>query len=738
MRATNKIKSYFKLRKLMMTHKNIYDASTARSIERKWQKIWEKNETYKAEVSEKEPFYILDMFPFPSGSGLHVGHPLGYIGTDTRGRFERMKNKNVLHTMGFDSFGLAAEQYAIETNQHPEVTTNENIKTYKQQLKSLGLGHDETRSVETSNPEFYKWTQWIFIQLFNSYFDEETNKAQNVEKLITEFQTGVRLTDVPWSEMTFNEQQKVINSYRLAYKDEVEVNWCPGLGTVLSDSEITSEGLSDRGNYPVFKQKMKQWVLKITAYSERLYADLEDLNWPDYLKTQQRNWIGTPDNQKMKNWVFSRQRYWGEPFPIVFDSEGIVYCVPTDTLPVTLPEMVDFKPPMFNSDDSTSKPLAPLERVNDWIEVQMDLGDGLKTYYRETNTMPNWAGSSWYYLKYLNRDNSIFIDPEIEKYWMGATSTNPNGGVDLYVGGVEHINSHLIYARFWHKFLYDLGFVTSSEPFNEMFNQGYVQASCYRDVRNIPVPAKEVTSNDGKFFHEGVEVFQEFGKMGKSLKNVITPEEVSEQYGVDTFRLYLMSMAPLNVSRPWDDRTIVGSFKLLQRLWRLIIDEETGEVKSFNVETSDDLKLRLNVVIKEAETGYKDLSPNIISARIGSVVSFLIKNPEMVSKESVETLIKIISPLTPHFAEEIWEKLGYDSSIIFEDFPTVFIVEEKVQNVKYPIQVNGKVKAFVEISETASIEEIKNIISGMETIEEFVKEAKKIIIIPKKIVSIVV
>ncbi|HVV36659.1 MAG TPA: leucine--tRNA ligase, partial [Acidimicrobiales bacterium] len=743
-----------------------YDARAAELFEHKWQSYWTNHNTWEVPnpsgplsdgwdaVADRPKQFILDMFPYPSGSGLHVGHPLGYIGTDVYGRYLRMKGFNVVHTIGYDAFGLPAEQYAVETGQHPRITTENNINNMRRQLQRLGLAHDERRAVSTTDPAFVRWTQWIFLQIYNAYCNDEGVARPIAEKIAElEQQPG-------WADKSPKQKAEEIDSYRLVYRTEAMVNWCPGLGTVLANEEVTPDGRSDRGNFPVYKRPLTQWMMRITAYADRLLDDLEALDWPEPVKLMQRNWIGRstgahvdfatsagpikvfttrpdtlfgatfmvlapehalvdalttdaqraevdayraaaektteqertaesrektgvfigayatnpvngqeipiyiadyvlagygtgaimavpaederdfafaakyglpvirtvqpptdwPDDQaytgdgvsinseflngmamaeakatiirwleergvgtgavttKLRDWLFSRQRYWGEPFPIVYDTDGVAHPLPESMLPVELPELDDFAP-RSRPDDPDAQPEPPLSRSPEWVNVELDLGDGPKPYLRETNTMPQWAGSCWYYLRYLDPTNeNAFVDPATERYWMGSSGTA--GGVDLYVGGVEHAVLHLLYARFWHKVLFDLGHVSTPEPFQRLFNQGMIQAAAYTDERGMYVNAHDVVEEaDGTFTLNGVKkVNREFGKMGKSLKNSVTPDEIYASYGADTLRVYEMAMGPLDASRPWRSDDIVGAHRLLQRAWRAIVSEATGEL----------------------------------------------------------------------------------------------------------------------------------------------------------------
>ncbi|HEX5301962.1 MAG TPA: class I tRNA ligase family protein, partial [Streptosporangiaceae bacterium] len=574
-----------------------YDARLAGEIELRWQERWEREGTFRAANPASEPpdgalpdgalsagfgaeagrpkFYLLDFFPYPSGIGLHVGHPLGYIGTDVFGRYLRMTGHHVLHPFGFDTFGLPAEQYAIDTGQHPAVTVRQNAAVMRRQLRRMGLAHDHRREIMTSDPSYYRWTQWIFLRIFGSWYDPDAGplgRARPIDDLVAEFAAGRRATPDgrPWRDLTAGEQRDIVDGHRLAYPAEQVVNWCPGLGTVLADEEVTGEGRSAVGNYPVHRRPLRQWMLRITAFAERLLAGLDDVDWPERVKRLQRNWIGPSGGPyHMKDWLFSRQRYWGEPFPIVYGEAdpGRPIALPEDMLPVTLPPMTDFRPV---PQDDASDPVPALARAPGWGQVTLDLGDGPRRYRRELNVMPQWAGSCWYHLRYLDpADDGSLADPAIERYWMSPS------GVDLYVGGVEHAVLHLLYARFWHLVLYDRGVVSSPEPFGRLFNQGYILADAFTDARGLYVPAAEVTRTSGGWSHGGQPVTRRAGKMGKSLKNGVSPDEIYSSYGADTLRLYEMAMGPLDGDRPWRADDITGMHRFLQRLWRLIIDEST-------------------------------------------------------------------------------------------------------------------------------------------------------------------
>jgi leucyl-tRNA synthetase len=904
-----------------------YTAALAAEIESSWQARWLREGTFEApnpagplaepdKVAGRPRRYVLDMLPYPSGIGLHVGHPLGYIATDVHARFKRMTGHNVLHAMGFDAFGLPAEQYAVQTGQHPRVTTEASIATMKAQLGRLGLAHDERRSVATTDPEFYRWTQWIFLQVYNSWYDAEAGRARPVAELEAELAAGTRavpsgVADVPpglgWDELDSVSRRRVVDAHRLAYLSHSAVNWCPGLGTVLANEEVTSEGRSDRGNFPVFKRDLRQWMMRITSYADRLLADLDHLDWPESIKLQQRNWIGRsegaqvaftstagvievfttrPDTlfgatfmvlapehpmvdllatgawgdvpeswtggaatprdaveayrrstelrtelerqtegrdktgvftggyatnpvtgepipvfvadyvlmgygtgaimavpgqderdwefatrfgldivrtvqppedfdgeaftgdgpainsandtisldglpvaeakariidwleerglgrrtvtYKLRDWLFSRQRYWGEPFPVVYDEDGLPRGLPDSMLPVELPEVDDYSPKTFAEDDVTSEPQPPLARAEDWVTVTLDLGDGPKQYRRETNTMPQWAGSCWYELRYLDPTNAErFVDPEVERYWMGPQGDDPVGGVDLYVGGAEHAVLHLLYARFWHKVLYDLGHLSSSEPFHRLINQGMIQAYAYTDERGQFVPAEEVEEDGrGAFTYEGEPVNREYGKMGKSLKNMVTPDDMFEAYGADTFRLYEMSMGPLAVSRPWETRAVIGSHRFLQRLWRNIVDEETGALRISEDVADDETRRLLHRTIDRVTHDFDTLSSNTAIARMIELNNHVVKQGTM-HREVAEAITLMLAPLAPHIAEELWSRLGHEESLTFEPFPVADPELLTVESVTCVVQVAGKVRDRIEVSPSIGEDELR-------------------------------
>ena len=938
-----------------------YTAEMANEIEKKWQAYWRDNHTFYApnpvgdlapQASQgqtelpKDKLNVQDMFPYPSGAGLHVGHPLSYIATDVYARYNRMLGKNVLHTLGYDAFGLPAEQYAIQTGTHPRTTTEANIANMRRQLAMLGLGHDPRRSVATTDPEFYRWTQWIFLQIYNAWFDEEQQKARPIEDLVRDLLAGARRTKDGrnFRDLTTEEKHKAIDEFRLVYLSDSMVNWCPGLGTVLANEEVTAEGRSERGNYPVFRKRLRQWMMRITDYSDRLLDDLDLLEWPEKVKSMQRNWIGrsrgaevvfespagditvfttrpdtlfgasyvvlapehslvddlvadsyptdvdtrwtngeatpreavdaylrsiaaksdverqenkektgvflgtyavnpvngeqvpifiadyvltgygtgaimavpahderdyefatvfglpiTPvldgdvseaaftgdathinsanesgldlngmgkeeaieaalgwvvDKQKgsekiqykLRDWLFARQRYWGEPFPIVYDENGQAHGLPEDMLPVELPQVEDYNPVAFDPEDADSEPAPPLAKATDWVEVELDLGHGKQKYWRDTNVMPQWAGSSWYQLRYIDPTNTdALVDIENERYWTGPRpeehGANDPGGVDLYVGGVEHAVLHLLYARFWHKVLYDLGFVTSKEPYRRLFNQGYIQAYAYTDSRGVYVPAAEVEEKDGKFFYQGEEVNREYGKMGKSLKNSVAPDEVVEDYGADTLRVYEMSMGPLDTSRPWATKDVVGAQRFLQRLWRLVVDEATGEVTVVDASlTEDDLKA-LHRTIAGVRDDYAHLRDNTVAAKLIEYVNYLTKTyPSGAPRDAVEPLVQMVSPLAPHIAEELWSLLGHPETITFEPFPEFAEQWLTDDTVEVPVQINGKVKARIDVATDASKDDLEAAALADDRVTELVagKTVVKVIAIPGRMVNLVV
>jgi leucyl-tRNA synthetase len=941
-----------------------YTAELADRIERTWQDNWERMGTFHVpnpvgslapsdgSAVPEDKLFVQDMFPYPSGEGLHVGHPLGYIATDVYARYHRMTGRNVLHALGFDAFGLPAEQYAVQTGTHPRIRTEANITNFRRQLGRLGFGHDNRRRFATTDVEFYKWTQWIFLQIYNAWFDTAANKARPIAELVAEFDSGARQLDDgrDWATLSAGERADVIDSYRLVYRSEEMVNWCPGLGTVLANEEVTAEGRSDRGNFPVFRKRLRQWMMRITAYADRLLDDLDLLEWPDKVKTMQRNWIGrstgaaalfsactaggeavdievfttrpdtlfgatylvlAPEHElvdrlaaaawpegvdpqwtyggatpadavaayrravaaksdlerqenkaktgvflgtyatnpangeqvpifiadyvlvgygtgaimavpghdqrdwefahefglpiveviaggdisqsahtgdgvlvnsdyldgmdvsaakeaitrrleadgrgwarieyKLRDWLFARQRYWGEPFPIVYDSDGRPHALDEASLPVELPDVPDYSPVQFDPDDADSEPSPPLAKATDWVHVELDLGDGLKPYTRDTNVMPQWAGSSWYELRYTDPHNSErFCARENEAYWMGPRPAEHGpddpGGVDLYVGGVEHAVLHLLYARFWHKVLYDLGHVSSREPYRRLVNQGYIQAFAYTDSRGAYVPAAEVIERDGKFLYPGpdgeIEVFQEFGKIGKSLKNSVSPDEICDNYGADTLRVYEMAMGPLEASRPWATKDVIGAYRFLQRVWRLVVDEQTGETRVAGHAALDETTLRLlHRTIAGVSDDYAGLRNNTAVAKLIEYTNHLTKqHRDSVPRAAVEPLVLMLAPLAPHMAEELWSRLGHTTSLAHGPFPVAdpnYLVEDTVE---YPVQVNGKVRGHITVAADADAETLEAAAVADDKVQAFLAGAspRKVIVVPGRLVNLVV
>ncbi|MGW9263079.1 leucine--tRNA ligase [Gordonia terrae] len=941
-----------------------YTASVAGEIEQRWQQTWSDEHAYEApnpvgplagdlsafgggSADAADKLFVQDMFPYPSGAGLHVGHPLGFIASDVFARYQRMTGKNVLHTMGFDSFGLPAEQYAVQTGTHPRTTTEQNIERYLGQIRRLGLGHDERRRVATTDVDFYRWTQWIFLQIYNAWYDADQGKARRISELVDEFASGARALSGKhegrnWSDLSPAERTEILDDHRLVYLSDSLVNWCPGLGTVLANEEVTADGRSDRGNFPVFRKHLRQWMMRITAYSDRLLDDLDLLDWPDKVKTMQRNWIGRsrgaqvrfdvpgvggievfttrPDTlfgatymvlapehplvdeltggewpagtddrwtrgatdpatavaeyrasiaaksdlerqenkektgvftgsfalnpvngervpvfvadyvlmgygtgaimavpahdardhefatvfglpirevigsdtdiateayvgdgplvnsgfldgrnvedakaavverleadgvgsgriqYKLRDWLFARQRYWGEPFPIVYDAAGQPHALPESLLPVELPEVDDYAPVSFDPNDADSEPSPPLAKATDWMTVELDLGDGVQTYTRDANVMPQWAGSSWYQLRYIDPTNSeTLCAKENEAYWMGPRpalhGANDPGGLDLYIGGVEHAVLHLLYSRFWHKVLFDLGHVTSREPYRKLFNQGMIQAYAYTDSRGVYVPAEEVTEENGEFFYNGAKVRQEYGKMGKSLKNSVAPDDICRDYGADTLRVYEMFMGPLDQSRPWATKDVVGSQRFLQRIWRLVVDEESGSLRVADIELDDETKRLLHKTIAGVREDYDALRNNTAVAKLTVLTNHLTKNFEKsgAPRDAVEPLVTMLAPLAPHIAEELWHRLGHDTLVVRASFPMAdeaWLVEETVE---IPVQVKGKVRSRITVPADADEDTVRATALADEKIVAILDgaEPRKVIVVPGRMVNIV-
>lgn len=895
-------------------------------IESRWQKYWESNKTFAAAnpgmpEAEKPKFYCLDMFPYPSGAGLHVGHPEGYTASDIVSRYKRMRGFNVLHPMGYDAFGLPAEQYAIQTGVHPRITTQQNIDNIRRQIKSLGFSYDWDRELATTDPAYYKWTQWIFLKLFGSWYDAEAGKARPIGEL--PIPDGVA------------DARAYRDGKRLAYLDEVAVNWCPALGTVLANEEVTNEGLSDRGNHPVERRPMRQWMLRITTYAERLLADLEQLDWTEPIKLMQRNWIGrseganvdftlagdaaekaranglsdiltvyttrpdtlfgatymvlapehplvtiitaaenadainayckkaamktdldrtdlakeksgvftgafavnpasgekipiwvadyvlisygtgaimavpahdtrdfefasqfeipircvvlptteavaeeyknsdtppakmveqvaagtrcfsgkgtavnsgefdgqsTPEfaknvtawldergagkfavNFKLRDWLFSRQRYWGEPFPLLHGPDGEIRPVDEAELPLVPPELEDYKP--------TGDPVPPLAKTGEWTVVEID---GV-SYKRELNTMPQWAGSCWYYLRYLDPTNELAcVDPANEKYWMP---------VDLYVGGAEHAVLHLLYSRFWHKVLYDLGVVSTNEPFTKLVNQGMILAYTYQDSRGANVNWHDVEEKDGKFLHKqtGDPLRQSIAKMSKSLGNVVNPDEVIRDYGADSMRLYEMFMGPLHVAKPWNMQGVDGVHRFLNRVWRLVVGKDGEMAASIeDVEPDRDQQRILHQTIRKVTGDVDAMAFNTAISQMMMFVNAL--TPAKVRPRSViEPFVLLLAPFAPHIAEELWSRLGHEKSLAYEPWPQYDESLATEDQIELPVLINGKVRARIQVSPVAGKADLEAAAMANEKVQANLagKTVRKIIAVPGKLVNIV-
>ncbi|MBS4072338.1 MAG: leucine--tRNA ligase [Algoriphagus sp.] len=918
-----------------------------REIEQKWQGYWKEKGTFKAEVDTHRPkFYSLDMFPYPSGAGLHVGHPLGYIASDIVSRFKMLKGFNVLHPMGYDSFGLPAEQYAIQTGQHPAITTEQNITRYTEQLKNIGFAFDWDREVRTSDPSYYKWTQWIFMQLFNSYYDHDADKALSISSLISRFEKegnanvkAVCDDDTPtfsaaeWNAFSEKEKQEMLLKYRLTFLAETTVNWCPALGTVLSNDEV-KDGFSERGGHPVERKKMMQWSMRITAYADRLLQGLEKVDWSEPIKEMQRNWIGksigaevlfdvkgsdkkikvfttrvdtifgvtylalapesdlaaeliTDDQRetaeayiqvaknrserermsdvktisgaftgsfainpfngeeiqiwvadyvlagygtgavmavpahderdynfakhfgleirqviegsmengsfpgkggliinsgfisglymkeamqkciefleekgigkgkiqfRMRDAIFTRQRYWGEPLPVYF-KEGLPYLIEEKDLPLVLPEVDKYLP--------TEDGEPPLGRAKDWTYKTAD-GE----YPLELSTMPGWAGSSWYFFRYMDpKNDTFFADKAKTDYW---------GAVDLYIGGSEHATGHLLYSRFWTKFLYDLGVVSIDEPFQKMINQGMIQGRSnfvYRlkgsntfvsyglkdqyDTSAMHVDVNIVHNDqlnlekfkawrpdlaDAEFILEDGKYLcgSEVEKMSKSKYNVVNPDDIIERYGADTLRLYEMFLGPLEQFKPWNTNGIDGVYKFLRKVWNLY-HNSAGEFAVSDEKASKEELKALHKAIKKMEEDMANYSFNT------SVSSFMICVNELTAlkcnkREVLEPLAVLISPYAPHISEELWSLLGHSGSITTANFPEFkeeYLVES---NFEYPVMINGKMRAKLDLPLSLTVPEIEKAALADASVQKWLegKAPKKVIIVPGKIVNLVV
>ena len=1029
-----------------------YDPTT---IEARWQAHWAEQRTFHVSNpgdpgfdASKPKYYILDMFPYPSGSGLHVGHPVGYCATDIIARYKRMRGFNVLHPIGFDAFGLPAEQYAIEHNVHPATTTKKNIDRYREQLKMFGFSYDWDREVATCDASYYKFTQWIFLQLFDSWYDDEVcwtdnhghqtiGRARPIAELIAALEAdewgvsadgnivrGSTGSDRrAWSDLSTSQQHSFIDRHRLAYLDEIPVNWCPALGTVLANEEVTNEGLSDRGNHPVFRRPLRQWMLRITNYADRLIQDLGDVDWPEPIKIMQRHWIGKssgaevvfplaahwsiadgkwicrergtpaadalsyttfpnairvyttrpdtlfgatymvlapehelvgrittadhqdqvqayvkaschrsdldrtadtkektgvftgayainpvtgkpipiwiadyvlmgygtgaimavpgsdtrdfefavkfdlpivcvvkpttewidqrlaemepkidesakagfdeiagafPDysdeiaqtrersanlgaktmsvlrervgaerltehyvrspktwgaafiepatavnspakdatldvpggtcvlnelstseakvritawleqngvgrgavNYKIRDWIFSRQKYWGEPFPVLHDESGRTIRVGDDELPVELPPMDDFKPTAV-AHDAEKLPEPPLGRAKEWVNVERNG----KKYKRDLNTMPQWAGSCWYYLRFIDPGNDErFSNAEAERYWMP---------IDLYVGGAEHAVLHLLYARFWHKVLFDLGHVSTREPFGKLYNQGMIQSFAFRDQRGIVVgPDKVEECGDDQYVlkEDGASVTKVVAKMSKALKNVVTPDEIIADWGTDTFRLYEMYMGPLDTSKPWNTRDVPGLHKLCQRIWRLVVDEETNQLSTALTDDAPDADTirALHQVLKRVTEDLEQLKLNTAIAALFDFVNHMTPCKER-PRSVIEPFVLVLSPFAPHLGEELWRRLGHDTTLCFEPWPMFDEALTRHDEVEVAVQINGKLKGRVMVSADADEETIQTAALADEKIVNDLqgKTIRKVIVVKGRLVNVV-
>ena len=878
-------------------------------IEKKWQKYWEENNTFRTpdDLTNPKKCYVLDMYPYPSGAGLHVGHPEGYTATDIYSRYKRMKGFNVLHPMGWDAFGLPAEQYAIQTGTHPSITTKNNCDTFRRQIKELGLSYDWEREINTTDPKYFKWTQWIFVRLYNTWFDEKLQKGRPVSEL-----------PVPEEikKQGKKEVTKYIDSKRLAYYDNAQVWWCPSCRIVCANEEVLFDGSHEKCGNRVEKKNLKQWMLRIPHYAERLLSGFDNLDWPEGIKDMQRNWIGRstgaevdfkidglrgmitvfttrpdtlfgatymviapehpltealttdenkkavndyvkaasmksdldrtdlakdktgvftgryainpvnhkkipvwvadyvltgygtgaimavpahdsrdfefaekynlpitciqdpavsdPDqrkkilagkecwtedgsyinssdnstgidinglnkeagiakitkwlesknigkekvNYKLRDWLFSRQRYWGEPFPVIHWEDGEITLLDEKELPLELPEMEKYLP-----GESGESPLA---NATEWLNVTDKSG---RRGRRETNTMPQWAGSCWYYLRYIDphNENEIF-DPAREKYWMP---------VDLYIGGAEHAVLHLLYSRFWHKVLFDLGIVSTDEPYMKLFNQGMILAFAYENEAGAKVSSEIVEERDGKFFNTetGTEVRQIVAKMSKSLKNVVNPDDVVSRYGADSLRLYEMFMGPLDVTKPWDDKGVKGVFNFLGRTYRFFSNPENI------TETNEDPEILkgLHQAIKKVEGDIETLRFNTAISAMMIFLNLAMKKGK-VTKETVIIFTKILSPFAPHLTEELWQQQGYDKTLAYEPWPVVNEEYLREDTFEYPVSFNGKLRFKIALPVTLDKEEITRIVLADERAKKWLSSGtlSNIIVVPNRIVNIVI
>jgi len=874
-------------------------------IEKKWQKYWEDNKTFKTpeDITNTKKCYVLDMFPYPSGAGLHVGHPEGYTATDIFSRYKRMKGFNVLHPMGWDAFGLPAEQYAIQTGTHPSVTTKNNCDTFRRQIKELGLSYDWDKEINTTDPKYFKWTQWIFIRLYNTWFDDKLQKGRSISEL-----------EIPLG-LNKNEIVKYINSKRLAYYDNAQVWWCPSCRTVCANEEVLNDGSHEKCGNRVEKKNLKQWMLRIPLYAERLLNGIEKLDWPEGIKDMQRNWIGRstgaevdfkieglnvnltvfttrpdtlfgatymviapehpltdsittnehrnsvnnyikatslksdldrtdlakektgvftgryainpvnkkqipiwvadyvltgygtgaimavpahdtrdfefaqkfnlpivciqdPDvadneqkkriiaggecwtedgkyinssdkttgidinglskadgiaritrwlesenlgtskvNYKIRDWLFSRQRYWGEPFPVIHWEDGEVTVMQDNELPLELPELENYLP------GETGE--SPLSNSEEWLNITDKNG---RKGRRETNTMPQWAGSCWYYLRFIDpKNDTLIFNKEKEEYWMP---------VDLYIGGAEHAVLHLLYSRFWHKVLFDLGIVSTDEPYQRLFNQGMILAFAYESESGSKISGDLVEERDGKYFHKetGAELRQIVAKMSKSLKNVVNPDDVTSKYGADSLRLYEMFMGPLDVTKPWDEKGVKGVFGFLGRTFRFMSNKEN----IFNGEEDPEILKGLHQTIKKVEWDIENLHFNTgISAMM--IFLNLATKKGKVTADTASVFTKILSPFAPHIAEELWQILGNNKSLAYESWPPFNENYLKEDTFNYPVSFNGKMRFNIELPVSLTREEIIKIVLADERAQKWLGNStpSNIIVVPNRIVNIV-
>ncbi len=875
-------------------------------IEPKWQKYWEENKTFKTKDDFTKPkYYILDMFPYPSGAGLHVGHPEGYTATDILSRYKRMKGFNVLHPMGYDAFGLPAEQYAIQTGTHPAVTTQKNCDNFRRQIKAIGLSYDWDREINTTDPKYFRWTQWIFKQLYNTWFDSDLKKGRPISEL-------------PIPNEIEAAGKEAVNNYigekRLAYYDNAQVWWCDSCKTVCANEEVLTDGAHEKCGHQVIRKNLKQWLLRIPHYAERLLEGLDDLDWPAGVKDMQRNWIGkssgaevdfeidglgkklrvyttrpdtlfgatymviapehdfvneivtddkkeavanyikasalksdldrtdlakektgvftgryainpvnnqqipiwvadyvlmgygtgaimavpahdtrdfefakefdipvncildpkdvegrdeilagnkcwtedgeyinsasnetgldinglnkeagikktvdwlgknnlgkATDNFKLRDWLFSRQRYWGEPFPVIHWEDGEVTLVEDENLPLQLPDLKNYMP--GESGES------PLSNAKDWLIVTDENG---RKGRRETNTMPQWAGSCWYYLRYIDPNNTDNIfDVEKEQYWMP---------VDLYVGGAEHAVLHLLYSRFWHKVLFDLGVVSTDEPFQKLFNQGMILAFAYETATGAKVASDLVEEKDGKYFHTetGEELKQIVAKMSKSLKNVVNPDDVIEKFGADSLRLYEMFMGPLDERKPWAENGVKGVFNFLGRAYRFFADPN-------NIVDGDEDKevaKLLHQTIKKVEFDIEHLKFNTGISALMVFNNLAIKKGK-VTKQTAETFAKILAPYAPHVGEELWSLYGNTKTLAYENWPVVDESLLQENSHEYPVSFNGKMRFKMQFPLDLSKDEIEKAVLADERAQKWLagKTVRKFIFVPKKIINVAV